>query len=67
MIVNILLGTLLFVGGNLYIDTPYKDFPNIKALFMEEWQCEQVKTNKEKCIRLDDEYVGLHNEEEEEE
>ena len=65
MILNILLGTTLFLGGNWYIDTPYKGFPNIKALFMEEWQCKQVKTNKEKCIRVDDEYVGLYDEEEE--
>lgn len=66
MILNILLGTALFFGGNVYIDTPYKGFSNIKALFMEEWQCKQVKTDKEKCIKLDDGYVGLHNEEEEE-
>ena len=32
---------------------------------MEEWQCKQVKTDKEACIRLDAEYVGLYNKEEE--
>ena len=59
---NIILGIVFFVGGNLYIDIPYKGFSNIKALFMEEWQCEQVKTDKEKCVRVDDEYIGLINE-----
>jgi hypothetical protein len=65
MILNILLGTTLFFGGNVYIDTPYKGFPNIKALFMEEWQCKQVKSDKEKCIKLDDEFYGLYEEEKE--
>jgi hypothetical protein len=65
MILNILLGTTLFFGGNWYIDTPYKGFPNIKALFMEEWQCKQVKSDKEKCIKLDDEFYGLYEEEKE--
>jgi hypothetical protein len=62
MFINIIVGVTLFFGGNLYIDTPYKGFSNIKALFMEEWQCEQVKTDKEKCVRVDDEYIGLINE-----
>jgi hypothetical protein len=65
MILNILLGVTLFTGGNWYIDTPYKGFPNIKALFMEEWQCKQVKSDKEKCIKLDDEFYGLYEEEKE--
>ena len=64
MILNILLGTALFFGGNVYIDTPYKGFPNIKALFIEEWQCKQVKTDNEKCIKLDDKFYGLYEEEE---
>ena len=65
MLVNIILGVTLFFGGNVYIDIPYKGFPDIKALFMEEWQCKQVKTDKEKCIKLDDEFYGLYDEEEE--
>ena len=69
MLVNILLGAFLIIGGSFYMDTLYKSFPNMKALFMKEWQCEQVKTDKEKCIRLerdaDDEYVGLFDKEEE--
>jgi len=64
MILNILLGTSLFFGGNYYIDKPYKGFPNIKALFIEEWQCKQVKTDKEKCVKLDDKFYGLYEEEE---
>tara|TARA_B110000467_G_scaffold131895_1_gene126885 strand:+ start:24 stop:215 length:192 start_codon:yes stop_codon:yes gene_type:complete len=59
MFINIIVGVTLFFGGNLYIDTPYKGFSNINALFMEEWQCEQVKTDKQKCVRLDKEYIGL--------
>jgi len=55
----------LLLGGNFYIDKPYKGFPDTKALFMEEWQCKQVKTDKEKCIKLDDEFYGLYDEEEE--
>ena len=62
MFLNIIVGVFLFTGGNWYIDTPYKGFPNIKALFMEEWQCEQVKTDKQKCMRVDDEYIGLFEE-----
>ena len=64
MILNILLGATLFFGENYYIDKPYKGFPDTKALFMEEWQCKQVKTDKEKCIKLDDEFYGLYEEEE---
>jgi len=64
MILNMLLGTVLFFGGNWYVDIPYKGFPDTKALFMEEWQCKQVKTDKEKCIKLDDEFYGLYEEEE---
>ena len=63
MLINIIVGVFLFTGGNLYIDTPYKGFSNIKALFMEEWQCEQVKTDKQKCMRVDDEYIGLFDKE----
>tara|TARA_R110002167_G_scaffold257550_1_gene464079 strand:- start:281 stop:472 length:192 start_codon:yes stop_codon:yes gene_type:complete len=63
MLINIIVGVFLFTGGTLYIDTPYKGFSNIKALFMEEWQCEQVKTDKQKCMRVDDEYIGLFDKE----
>ena len=65
MLVNILLGVSFLFGGNIYIDIPYKGFPDTKALFMEEWQCKQVKNDEEACIRLDDEYVGLYNKEKE--
>jgi len=64
MLVNILLGVSLLFGGNWYVDIPYKGFPDTKALFMEEWQCKQVKTDKEKCIKLDDEFYGLYEDEE---
>ena len=64
MILNILLGATLFFGGNYYIDKPYKGFPDTKALFIEEWQCKQVKSDKEKCVKLDDEFYGLYEEEE---
>ena len=41
----------------------YSDHPNMKAMFMKGWQCNQVKTDKEKCIVIDN-YVGLFEEEE---
>ena len=65
MFLQLALGVSLLFGGNFYIDKSYKGFPDTKALFMEEWQCEQVKTDKEKCIKLDDEFYGLYDEEEE--
>ena len=64
MILNILLGATLFFGGNWYVDKPYKGFPDTKALFIEEWQCKQVKSDKEKCVKLDDKFYGLYEEEE---
>ena len=50
---------LLAVGGKAYVDVPYKGYPHINALFLNEYHCNQVKTKKQYCVRLDDEYVGL--------
>jgi hypothetical protein len=41
----------------------YDEHPGMKAMFIEEWHCEQVKTDKEQCIPIDD-YIGLFNKEE---
>ena len=56
---EVLAVVFLGVSGQAYMDVPYKDYPYIKALFLNEYQCEEVKTKKEKCIRIDREYVGL--------
>ena len=50
---------LMLMGGQAYVDVPYKGYPHIKALFLNEYQCNQVKTKDERCVRLDKEYVGL--------
>lgn len=50
---------LMLSGGKAYVDVPYKGYPYIKALFLNEYHCEQVKTKNEKCVRIDKEYVGL--------
>ena len=59
MFFEALIVVLMLSGGKAYVDIPYKGYPYIKALFMEEWQCKQVKTKNEQCVRLDKEYVGL--------
>ena len=58
MIEAIIIAFML-VGGKVYVDVPYKGYPNIKALFMKQWQCDQVKTKNEQCVRINKEYVGL--------
>jgi len=50
---------LMLMGGKAYVDVPYKGYPHIKALFLNEYQCNQVKSKDERCVRLDKEYVGL--------
>jgi hypothetical protein len=55
---KIIIATLLSLSYTAYDDYS-TSYPSMKAMFMEEWQCKQVKTNKEKCIRVDDKYVGL--------
>ena len=41
----------------------YGEHPGMKAMFIEESHCEQVKPDKEQCIPIDD-YIGLFNKEE---
>jgi hypothetical protein len=61
-----MINFLLFPILVLVAIPDYSDHPNMKAMFMKGWQCNQVKTDKEKCIVIDN-YVGLFEEEEEEE
>ena len=58
---EIIVTILLIVGGQAYVDMPYKGYPDIKAMFLNEYQCNEVKTKKERCIRIDKKYVGLFN------
>ena len=49
----------LTTWGQAYEDIPFKGYPPMKAIFLNEYQCEQVKTKNERCVRFDYEYVGL--------
>jgi len=56
-----MINFLLFPIFVLVATPDYIEHPNMKAMFMKEWQCNQVKTDKEKCIVIDN-YVGLFEE-----
>ena len=59
MFFDAIIIVLMLAGGKAYVDVPYKGYPYIKALFLNEYHCEQVKTKKERCVRINKEYVGL--------
>lgn len=57
-----MINFLLFPILALVMTPDYNEYPNMKAMFMKEWQCKQVKTDNQKCIIIDN-YVGLFEEE----
>jgi hypothetical protein len=56
---EILAVVFLSVSGQAYKDVPFKGWPPMKAIFLNEYQCEQVKAKNERCVRFSYEYVGL--------
>ena len=59
MFFKTIIVVLMLSGGKAYVDVPYKGYPDIKALFLNEYHCEEVKTKNEQCVRINKEYVGL--------
>ena len=56
---EVLAVVFLGISGQAYQEVPFKGYPPMKAIFLNEYQCNEVKTKKEKCVRFSYEYVGL--------